>query len=151
MQNRRIAARGIIVHDGKLLLLKLNGYKDSIVLESEYWCTPGGTLELGEKIVDCLNRELFEELGVEPDIGDLLYVQQFTHNGDEHLEFFFHIKNTEDYKNIDLSKTTHGVEEINQIAFIDPSTEKVLPQLLQEVNLHDIKPSGNKVQFFSYL
>jgi len=54
-QKTRIAA--IIIKNNKLLLVKgADKYK-------EYW-TPGGTLEDGETDLECLKRELDEELNV---------------------------------------------------------------------------------------
>ncbi len=38
---------------------------------------PGGGLEMGEGLADCLQRELKEELGIEAEIGALFYVNDF--------------------------------------------------------------------------
>ncbi|MFK7783709.1 MAG: NUDIX hydrolase [Crocinitomicaceae bacterium] len=38
---------------------------------------PGGGLEFGEGLADCLKREIKEELGVEAEIGELFYVNDF--------------------------------------------------------------------------
>lgn len=38
---------------------------------------PGGGLEFGEGLVDCLKRELQEELNIDAEIGDLFYVNDF--------------------------------------------------------------------------
>ena len=48
---------GIIIKDGKLLMVKSSRYK-------EIW-TPGGKVEPGENDEQCLRRELKEEINVE--------------------------------------------------------------------------------------
>ena len=93
---------------------------------------------------------MVEETGVMPKVGDLLYVQQFKDEKSEYLEFFFGVTNSEDYLNIDLTKTTHGVEEIADIQFIDPSTRNLLPKFLTEVSLEDDIRAG-KTRYFTDL
>ena len=51
----RACARGIVVHNGKLLL--------SYVPESDFFMTPGGGLEVGETLPQCCVREIAEETG----------------------------------------------------------------------------------------
>jgi hypothetical protein len=80
---------------------------------------------------------MIEESGIKPIVGNLLYVQQFTHGEKEYLEFFFHITNSKDYLHIDLSKTTHGMEEIEEIGFVDPSTAHLLPEFLKTEPLNE--------------
>src|SRR6476620_9906846 len=111
---RRISVRAIALNEGKLLCCKLKPYKGSLQAEGSknYWCLPGGGLDPGEALVDGMRREMVEETGIEPVIGNLLYIQQFSFKGVEYLEFFFHITNAEDYLHIDLSKTSHGEAEI---------------------------------------
>ncbi len=128
---RRVTVRGILLYDGKLLCVKLKPYKDHLKRDNSYWCLPGGGLDEGEALVAGVEREMVEETGVKPVVGNLLYVQQFSHGEKEYLEFFFHITNSEDYLHIDLTKTTHGMEEIEEISFIDPATTHVLPEFLK--------------------
>lgn len=102
----------------------------------DYWCTPGGGLDLGEPIVTGLERELIEETGIRPTVGNLLLVQQFIDSkGREQLELFFHIKNAEDYLHIDLAETSHGHHEIEEFAFVDVKKTKILPKILTELDL----------------
>jgi len=66
----KVRPTGILIEDGKLLLLK----QDLGFESSREYCLPGGTLEEGESLHDCLVREMEEETGLEVEIGKLLYV-----------------------------------------------------------------------------
>jgi ADP-ribose pyrophosphatase YjhB (NUDIX family) len=131
---RRIATRGIIFKDGKLLSQQLKPYKDG--RKRDYWCTPGGGLDDNEALRDGLYREMIEETGIAPKIGRLLFVQQFSEDGEkEQMEFFFLIENPEDYEEIDLAATTHGEIEIDAMEFVSPGEHTVLPAFLQSIDL----------------
>lgn len=137
MTTRRVAVRAVIVKDGKLLCVRLNRSNGDGA--HDYWCTPGGGVDALEALVPALERELVEETGVKPVVGQLMYVHQFAHGDKEHLEFFFHVTNAEDYENIDLSQTSHGAAEIADIGFVDPSTTNILPKFLTQTDLaHDV-------------
>lgn len=129
---RRIAVRGIILKNGCLLCVKL---KDKDGQSLDFWCVPGGGVDDKEALIPGLEREIIEETGIKPVIGNLLFVQQFAQGETEHLEFFFRIDNTDDFTQVDLSKTTHGQAEIAKFAFIDPSKHRVLPLFLQTEDL----------------
>lgn len=131
LTKRRVAVRGIIINDGKIFCQVLKNEEG----KNNFWCTPGGGLDVGESIVDGLHREMIEETGVAPKIGRLLFVQQFLQGEREHMEFFFHIENAEDYKNIDISGTSHGELEIHDFGFVDPKIENVLPSVLQTFDI----------------
>ncbi|HEY0964942.1 MAG TPA: NUDIX domain-containing protein [Candidatus Saccharimonadales bacterium] len=144
---RRITVRGIIYKNGKLFAQKHiegNG-------ESDFWSTPGGGLDDGESLRDGLRRELIEETGIAPEIGRLLYIQQYGGSDREFLEFFYLITNVDDYDvEIDLASTTHGHIEIAQHGFIDPKKEVILPDFLQEADIEQDIASG-EVKEFTYL
>ncbi|HSW80246.1 MAG TPA: NUDIX hydrolase [Candidatus Saccharimonadales bacterium] len=136
--NREISVVAVVFRDGKLLCVRLKPHKgETNVSENEWWCLPGGGLEDGEGLIEGLKREMIEETGVRIDVGNLLYIQQYaTANPSlEHLEFFFHVKNANDFLNIDLSKTSHGETEIAEIKFVDPITTTILPDFLTTVNI----------------
>lgn len=147
---RRVAVRGIIVVDEKLLCFKLRSKHGDDV--TKYWCVPGGGVDVGEPLLEALDREMIEETGIKPKIGNLLFVQQFFDEQIEHkeqMEFFFHIINGNDYLNIDLDKTSHGLSEIAEYAFIDPTQNFVLPKFLTTESLQDLDKQTTK--FFSYM
>ncbi len=119
-----------MIFDNKLLLVRLKPYKDNLKKDNDFWCLPGGKLEDNESLEDCLFREMVEETGVRPEIGHLIYIQQFSADNKEYLEFFFYIINAKDYLNIDLTQTTHGHDEIEEIGFMQPTMVRVLPKFL---------------------
>jgi ADP-ribose pyrophosphatase YjhB (NUDIX family) len=130
MDKRRVNVRSIIYKNGKILAVKHRNSEG----EANYWCVPGGGLDPLESLLDGVKREIMEETGIEARVGKLLFIQQFVssrHGREEELEFFFNIENVDDFETIDLSKTSHGLEEIAQIAFIDPKVERVLPSFLR--------------------
>mgnify|MGYP000895567196 CR=1 FL=1 len=133
---KRTSARGVIEHNGKYLLVRL------FVAES-FWCLPGGGVEEGEDLIAALKRELHEELGVEPEVGNLLFVHQLTTDDGtvESTSFFFHIKNATDYLDIDLAKTTHGQKEIIELGFKDVSSTHLLPRFLKS-ELSELRKSN---------
>lgn len=72
IQSPRLAARALIVHDNRLLLV--NAYpKHHLGL----WCAPGGGVERGSSIPDNLIREVHEETGLTVTVGDLVLVNEF--------------------------------------------------------------------------
>lgn len=58
----------IIINEGKVLICRRKkGLKNAGL-----WEFPGGKLEQGESLQECLERELFEELGVKAKAGEVL-------------------------------------------------------------------------------
>lgn len=147
--NRRISVRGIVLHEGKLLCVRLKAYKDHLKRDNSYWCLPGGGLDEGEALLDGVKREMLEETGIEAQIGELLYVQQFAHGDKDYLEFFFHITNSHDYLAIDLASSSHGQAEIEEIEFINPSEKHVLPDFLKTEDIAGLITTKGPARVFS--
>ncbi|MDI6721320.1 MAG: NUDIX hydrolase [Candidatus Aenigmarchaeota archaeon] len=62
------AADGVIIENGKVLLLKRR------IEPKGYWCLPGGAVEYGERVEDAVNREVLEETGLRTKIDRLIGV-----------------------------------------------------------------------------
>jgi len=94
---------------------------------------PGGHLEWGEDLKECLSREIIEELGVKPDIGRLLYVNIFTQiDNKQYVEFFFEIKNGIDYLDTEKLIRSHA-HEITKVVWISPTDNiRFLPEQLMK-------------------
>ena len=120
-------ARGIIIDNGQLLIFKL-------AKANNWYSLPGGKIEFGENIEQTIVREMLEETGIKPEIGKLLLVHDMVLPNAHRIEFFYLIKNSADYHNIDLSKGTHGFE-IAETLFLDPTvTDKtILPAFLKDI------------------
>lgn len=128
MENKNILVkvRGVILYEGKLLIVKHE--------QSQFMALPGGHLEYGEDVINCLKRELVEELGVMPEIGKLLYINTFIEkkNNTEYVEFFFEVKNGKDYLNIDGLERTHA-HELTEILWISSDSDiEILPKKFNE-------------------
>ncbi len=63
--NKKVIA-GIIVKENKILIAQ-RAKKDDLCGKWEF---PGGKMESGETEQECLKRELFEEFGIEAEIGE---------------------------------------------------------------------------------
>lgn len=114
MNEFSIRCRAIIIHEGKLLVVRHRKGDSHTVL-------PGGHLEFGEDPVTCVQREILEELGVKPVVGQLLYVNTFVHHdGKQSTEFFFEVLNGADYGTIGDNERSHGFE-INEWMWISPA------------------------------
>ncbi len=145
---RRLAVRGIFVHNGKFLAVKLKPYNRHS--RQDFWCTIGGGVDDDEVLTDAIVREITEETGIHPDVGHLLYVHEFVDSGTLSTEFFFFIKNAADYAHINLANTTHGQLEIAEFDFIDQTEPSLLPKFLQTIDLDSVHQT-QAVQFFSYI
>ena len=138
MQKRRINSRAIIWRDGTILAVR---HKDSAGTEDDHWALPGGGLDYDEFIKDAVRREVFEELGVEAEVGKLIGMQQFYSRREdfsEELELFFHVYDSPAFDAIDLSKTSHGANEIAEVKFVDPKQVYIKPDCLAEIDLAGI-------------
>jgi ADP-ribose pyrophosphatase YjhB (NUDIX family) len=64
----RIRAAGILVHEGRILLVRHEKGGRS------YWLLPGGGVDFGETVAEGLKREFMEEVGLEVEVGKLVMV-----------------------------------------------------------------------------
>lgn len=69
----RRAARAIVVHDNKLLVIHRNKFGQ------EYYVLPGGAVEIGEPIPDAAVREVAEEASIQVSNPRLVFID---HAGD---------------------------------------------------------------------
>jgi ADP-ribose pyrophosphatase YjhB (NUDIX family) len=68
MQNIRVRVAGILVKDGRILLVRHEKGGKS------YWLLPGGGMDFGESAEEALAREFREEVGLNIKVGKLVIV-----------------------------------------------------------------------------
>lgn len=84
----RVRVTGILVEDGEILLT------EERVTDSRGWSLPGGGLEQGETMEECIVREMKEETGLEVSVGDLLYLCDNLRNGEHIVHITFLVTRT---------------------------------------------------------
>lgn len=77
----RIVTRVLVYHDDKLLLSRGEG--------TDFWYPGGGGWRDDEDLRECGAREVKEETGLDIEIIDLIYVQEFYMKDKRNLELFF--------------------------------------------------------------
>lgn len=125
-KNFVIRCRGVIVHEGKLLVV-------THAHDTSFCALPGGHLEWGEGVHECLRREIVEELGIEPMLGRLLFVNTFMDGeNSQPFEFFIEITNGKDFFEAKSLIGTHA-HELARIAWISKEdTATLLPKKFHE-------------------
>ena len=116
---------GLLIVDNQILLT--DEYRAGMIMTK----FPGGGLEKGEGLADCLIREFEEELAISIEVGKLYYVNEFLQvsafNSSQQLISFYYIVET---KERDLIPAPIELTEL-----------KVNEQRFRWVNLNDLDPT----------
>ncbi len=83
----RVRVCGICVQDHTLLLVNLR----NVTHQGDLWCPPGGGMQFGESAEATLRREFLEETGLEVEVGEMLFVNEFIGNALHAVELFFRV------------------------------------------------------------
>lgn len=86
----RIRVCGLLLENDSLLLVQLH----SPVINKLIWTPPGGGLEFGETMDECLKREFAEETGLEIEINHLVHVNEMIYEPFHAVEFYFSVTRT---------------------------------------------------------
>lgn len=116
-----IRVYGIILNDKNQVLLS-----DEFRFGRQFTKFPGGGLEWGEGTKDCLKRELFEEMELVAEIGDLFYVNDFMQisafrENDQLFSFYYFVEQIESERIMTLPKAFPLTEEGEKFRWLDLS------------------------------
>jgi len=122
----KVVVGTIIEKDGKILILQRSKKEKAF---PEMWDLPGGELDHGENIIDCVKREVKEESGL--DVEVLFPVDVFSKViDDEHYVSIVYVSNHRS-GDVKLSKEHQTFKWINpnkaiELEDLTPSTEHAL-------------------------
>ena len=78
------ACRAFILHERKILLCKQK--------MRNFWTLPGGSVKEGETLVECISREIIEEIGIKLQIEQMLFIRELINSSRHRIEFYFSTK-----------------------------------------------------------
>lgn len=131
MKNFRNASRLVILNDKNELL---------IVHMWNVRAVPWGWIEFGETIIEALQRESMEELGIKAIPDKLIFIQDYVWkrkwNQTHFIEYFWTIKNNHDFENVlNIYKDSSHAFELVDIKWckIDDLPDDFMPKALPNV------------------
>ncbi|MFD2244661.1 NUDIX domain-containing protein [Pontibacter ruber] len=131
----RVRVCGICIEQNKLLLVR----HQASVGNSMFWAPPGGGLNYGETVEDCLKREFLEETGLQIQVNRFLFVNEFLQEPLHAIELFFEVSTTGGslLTGIDPEATEEN-QIIEQVQFLSLKEIQQVPKQDQHCMLHHL-------------
>jgi len=128
MKKFNIRVYGIIINEESEILVS-----DECRFSESFTKFPGGGLQWGEGLKECLKRELKEELEMESKIGELFYVtdffQQSAFRSEDQLISFYYLVDSIDTANINVSISGDSSDNSEEVFRWVP-LERISPELM---------------------
>ena len=105
-----VGVGGVIVDNGRALIVK----RAHEPRKGE-WSLPGGTVELGETLVEAARREIKEETGLDVEVGEVIEVFDRVHRVDGRIQYHFVIV---DYLCRPIGGTLQAGDDAESVAWV---------------------------------
>ncbi len=130
----RIVCSALITKDNKVLLVQEN--------KMDKLGIPGGKLENGESLKECVKRELKEELGADITIGPLVMVSEkpFTREGNTVLRYIFSAEITSMTEEREMTYDYYDQAQVEAIVADDRLRGKDVESLLHAYFTAELTP-----------
>lgn len=131
-QKVRVRICGLLVQDGAVLLAKIH----SPVTHQLVWMPPGGGLEFGESIEECLQREFKEETGLSVRVNALQFINEFIRPPFHAVELYYSVSRVEGVKTTgsdpEHTEDNQLLEKVEWISLNDLSEYSISPDRLSQ-------------------
>jgi len=123
-----IRVYGLLIHENKILIIR-EPFAGTMIDKF-----PGGGLEYGEGLKDCLQRELMEELNLEIEIEKHFYTQDF-----------FLASRFDDSEQIIMVYYKIKAKDISELKVIDPEIQELIWMDLKELSPENVTLPTDKL------
>lgn len=128
MKPFNIRVYGLLIHENKILIIR-EPFAGEIIDKF-----PGGGLEYGEGLIDCLKREFMEELNLEIEIESHFYTQDF-----------FLQSRFDENEQIIMVYYKIKAKDISQFKLIDQDIQELIWRDVNELSVEDLTLPTDKL------
>ena len=143
----RVRACGIAIRDNAILLVKHEGIGRKNVL----WAPPGGGVEPGESSQEALKREFFEETGLDVEVGDFIFINEFIEKPLHAIELFFQVNIPDEVPQLGADpEMTHEKQILKEIKFVTFQELAVMDNEILHNALHYVDGPESLLNMYGY-
>lgn len=145
----RVRVNGLLVRNDALLMVKIF----SPVTQRHVWIPPGGGVEYGESMEDCLAREFKEETGLAVEVGELRHINELIKPPFHAIEFYFEVKekggSLELGTDPEQSAADQILEDVQFISLKEFTGRDIAPEYVKKQFVEDYKAGITGIRFSS--
>ena len=126
----KVAQKALIIKDDSILLVR------DPRAEREIWELPGGRLNINENPKDGLAREIFEELGVEVDVHEVVHLEQFLQGSEGKNALMISYRVSFKDLKVNLKPDNKEIAEIRFVPFSEVLKLNLFPEYRRTIEIY---------------